>query len=294
MLVDPSEALVALGTPGDVVTVLQDQRNTTWEVRTPSGARFVLKRYRSDRSMSEVAFELTLTAALAQRGWPVPDPIADPIVHDGAVWSACRYLPGTPLERSPENHRRLGRVIAELHEDLVGLDIVEQRDGWRRTDEFFSSSRSPRPQESFEQWRDRMPAEMRLLTEFADRAERQLTELRSWKQPTVLIHGDVTPWNVHYVGDRLTGLFDFEMAHRDMLVAEFSHSWRGRYDEFVEGFEEVTPLDGAARALIAPVRWAWLVGYAQEWLEAWTPDLRPPDLTWTMQQLERRSPLMQF
>jgi Ser/Thr protein kinase RdoA (MazF antagonist) len=80
------------------------------------------------------------------------------------------------------------------------------------------------------------------------------------------------------------------MVHLDLAVAEFAHTWRGRYDAFIEGFEEVTPLTDQERALIPPVRWAWLIGSAQhELLRQETPDLR-----WTMQQLKRRSPRMRF
>jgi Ser/Thr protein kinase RdoA (MazF antagonist) len=260
----------------------------TWQARTATGAPFVLRRYRDDRGMDEVDYELAVVQHLDALGWPVPTPLEAPREIDGAVWIACRFLPGAPLERTPEAQRLLGRLIARLHIDLAMLDVVGQRPGWMRADDHFTAT--PTPEETFRAWASRRPAEAEVLLEFAERAREQLHEMRSDTYPSVLVHGDVTTWNVHYIDGTLTGLFDFEMVHLDLRVAEFAHTWRGIYEGFIEGFQEVTPLSEAEQMLIPPVRWAWLVGGAQHMM------LRheDPDLSWTMNQLDRRSPRMRL
>jgi len=242
--------------------------------------------------MDEVAYELDIVERLDRLGWPVPVPVQPPSVVDGAVWCACKFLDGAPIERTHENQRMLGRLIANLQIDLATLGVTHQRAGWTRADAIFDLS--PSPVETFRAWESRMPGEMRVLREFAERAQAQLAEYSCAKQPSVLVHGDLTPWNVHYTGDHLTGLFDFEMVHRDVVVAEFAHTWRGRYEGFIEGFEEVTPLNDTQRSLIAPVRWAWIVEGARQALIQTALDAHPPDLNWAMMQLARRSPLMRF
>lgn len=286
--VNPARALAALGIRGEVVKLLEQQRNMTWEVRTSAGTRIVLRRYRDDREMDEVAYELDVVRRLDTLGWPVPVPIESAREIDGAVWCASRFLEGAPLERTPEDQRKLGRVIARLQSDLGTLGITHQRVGWTRADEILSAS--PAPSETFRACASRLPDETKVLLEFSERAEEQLDDLQSAAYPSVLVHGDLTTWNVHFIEGELTGLFDFEMVHMDLAVTEFANTWRGRYEGFIEGFEEISPLTDQERALIAPVRWAWLIDVARRAL------LKADDaeLGWTMQQLARRSPLMRF
>src|SRR5262249_1206751 len=82
------------------------------------------------------------------------------------------------------------------------------------------------------------------------------------------IHGDFTPWNIRYARGRLSGVLDFDAAHLDLRVADFALAWRGRYDEVLSGYEELSPLEPVERELLVPVYWAWVIGSAVAGLDA--------------------------
>ena len=71
----------------------------------------------------------------------------------------------------------------------------------------------------------------------------------------MVTHGDLIGGNVLYARGALSGVIDFDFAHLDLRVADFVWTWRGRYDDFVRGYEEVTPLPATERALLAPAYW---------------------------------------
>jgi Ser/Thr protein kinase RdoA (MazF antagonist) len=58
---------------------------------------------------------------------------------------------------------------------------------------------------------------------------------------------------------RLSGILDFELAHWDHRVGDFALSWRGKYDEVIHGYAEVSPLAPEEWALLTPLWWAGLI-----------------------------------
>lgn len=50
-------------------------------------------------------------------------------------------------------------------------------------------------------------------------------------------------WNLRFQKGKLSGILDFELAHWDHRVGDFALSWRGKYDEVVYGYDEVSPLE---------------------------------------------------
>ena len=78
----------------------------------------------------------------------------------------------------------------------------------------------------------------------------------------------MTPWNVRYLRGALSAILDFDAAHLDLRVADFALSWRGRHDEIIRGYEDVSPLEPVERELIIPVQWAWVIGSAVAGIEA--------------------------
>lgn len=93
--------------------------------------------------------------------------------------------------------------------------------------------------------------------------------------------------------DELTGVLDFESTHLDLRVADFALSWRGEHDEVIRGYDEVSPLTDLERALIAPTSWAWMMlGVARELKAHRLTGSEPYDLTWVVEMLRRRTPLM--
>jgi Ser/Thr protein kinase RdoA (MazF antagonist) len=102
----------------------------------------------------------------------------------------------------------------------------------------------------------------------------------------VVIHGDWAIHNLLRTDGRMTGVIDFELARRDVRIAEFCLAWRGAHDELVRGYDAVAPLSDAERRLLVPVWWAYLVESAGQLLARgeW-------DDGWIVAKLQRRSPL---
>ncbi len=82
-----------------------------------------------------------------------------------------------------------------------------------------------------------------------------------------VIHGDLTPWNIRYAGGRLSAVFDFDVTHLDLRIADFVLSWRGRDADLLEGYEEESVLSEVERELLIPVYWAWMIACAVGGLE---------------------------
>ena len=105
--------------------------------------------------------------------------------------------------------------------------------------------------------------------------------------PGVTVHGDFTPWNLRFKNGRLSGILDFELAHWDHRVGDFALSWRGKYDEIVHAYAEVSPLKAEEWELITPVWWAHLIeGACRDLVKGVRDD------GWTIRKLLQRSPLM--
>lgn len=180
--------------------------------------------------------------------------------------------------------RARGRLLARLHTDLANLNGLDQRDGWTRAEEMLS----PALDELLETLATRRPEEASVLGWHRDRARELFEQVDAAAELAMIIHGDFGPWNLRYLDGRLSGIYDFEFSHLNHRVADFALSWRGKHDEIVHGYSEVSALSEMERQLLTPVRWAWLLDGARSQLSR-DPD---SDLTWVMTQIVRRSALM--
>ena len=75
-----------------------------------------------------------LVRVLAERGWPVPEPVGGPTDLDGRLWLAMRRLPGRPMPTTSATSFLRGQLLARLHRELTGVDM-SQRPGWARKHE---------------------------------------------------------------------------------------------------------------------------------------------------------------
>jgi aminoglycoside phosphotransferase (APT) family kinase protein len=101
-----------------------------------------------------------------------------------------------------------------------------------------------------------------------------------------LIHGDFARWNLRFRHGRLTGILDWEFSHLDDLAADFVWSWRGRYTDVIDGYQEVVRLDEHDLALLEPTRRAWILDGAAQVIRT-TPPGQTPDLDWVIRLLDR-------
>ena len=235
-------------------------------------------------SRCDIDYELRLLTGIAALGWPVAPALESPITLGSQIWCLFPFLAGEPRAVGTAEQRERGRLLAEFHADLVQLGDLGQRGGWRRCEEILQDPTLDRVLVEQEQG---CPEEVRILRWHLDRARARIAGLQPHLRSGIIVHGDFTTWNLRYTGERLSGILDFELAHWDHRVGEFALAWRGRYDEVVHAYSEVSPLEPEEWELLTPVWWAGLIDSACRQMAAGTKDDG-----WTLQSLLRRSPLM--
>lgn len=174
--------------------------------------------------------------------------------------------------------------MAEFHAVSAGIVDVGQRPGWRRCEEVLADDFDAILNSSEKE----RPEEVRIVRWHLNRVRERIAGLRLADRPSILVHGDFTPWNLRFVDGRLSGILDFELAHLDHRVADFSLSWRGKYDDVVHGYNEVTLLDPVEWEALTPVFWITLINIACNDLQ-WGFG---GGGKWAISQLLQRSPLM--
>jgi Ser/Thr protein kinase RdoA (MazF antagonist) len=262
-----------MGIQASRVYRIAHRSNTHWIVETAEG-RSVLRRYAPNRSPGDAAYELRLLEHLNGREWPVPVAVVPPVEWAGSVWCLFRYVSGrAPALRSAAGiraeQRRRGRLLARLHADMADFAVAGQRPGWCRADEgLVDRTGRPPVDQVLRAYERTNPEAGRVLRTHADRTRDAFGELLPRVPAPVVIHGDLTPWNIRYERGTLSGVIDFDAAHLDLRVADFALSWRGRYDEVLRGYEEESPLEPVERALLVPVYSAWIIASAVAAIDA--------------------------
>ena len=238
----------------------------------------------------DIGYELKVMGCLDKDGWPVPVTVEEPIEVDGRTWCLSKFLPGTcRATNGPEDRRRRGRLLAELHEATGRLVGMGQRRGFGLADEVIGD---PELVDSIQEYEKLRPDEGHVARWHIDQARENLARLDMGGAETIVLHSDFAPWNLLYKGDSLTGILDFDATHLNYRVADFALSWRGNQDEVIEGYEEVHRLSDLDWELLVPVFWAWLfIGLKQAIRTALAENRNPPDLEWQVRHLLRREGL---
>ena len=209
----------------------------------------ILTLYEKRVDEGDLPFYLGLMQHLADRGLSCPLPLAR---HDGAPYgrlcgrpaALITFLEGMWLRKPAARHcRALGVALARMH--IAGQD--------------FSLSR--RNALSLKGWVD-------LWDKSASRADEVLTGLESeitmelatledrWPVdlPEGVIHADLFPDNVFFIGDSLSGIIDFYFACNDFLAYDLSiclNAWCFEKDgafnvtkarALIEGYQSARPL----------------------------------------------------
>ena len=236
--------------------VAEGVENTNYRAVTAAGD-FVLTLVERRTDPAALPYVTGLTAWLAARGVPVPEPVADREGRrigtlKGRPALVGRWLPGA-WPRAPDAAQagRAGALLARLHLAATGYPGRRENpygpEGWRRL--------ARRCAEAAE------GEDRRVL----DRVERALAALSPrWPRdlPSGPIHADYFPDNVLFEGAEPTGVIDFYFASDDafaydLAVALCAWGFDGAgtplppvLDAFRRGYEGVRPLGEAeARAL---------------------------------------------
>lgn len=248
--------------------------------------RLVLRRWSAQLAGDEIDYEIRLLRSVAALGWPVAEVVEGPVEFGGHAWSLSPFIPGEPpaADNPLAEQRARGRLLAQFHADLKRLDGFGQRGNWRRCEEILGDTSLDRVLAETEK---EQPENVRLLRWHLERARDRIEGMRLPERPDLIVHGDFTPWNLRFRNGRLTGILDFELAHRDHRVGDFALSWRGKYDEIVHGYNEVALLEPEEWELITPLWWAMLIELGCRHLAEGTLDDG-----WIARKLLERSPLM--
>ncbi|MEM7112226.1 MAG: phosphotransferase [Chloroflexota bacterium] len=266
-----------------LVTLLGGRLNKHWLVETQD-KRYVLRRWA--QPIEEITYELRLLTHLAQLGWPVAAAVAGPIERSGSFWTLAPFLPGESLAEkyTLEEQRQRGRLLAVFHTDLAQIEAFGQRGQWRRCEEILGD---PSLDAVLKHHEPERPEEIYILRWHLERARQRIEGIALKKRSGIIIHGDFTPWNLHFMDGQLSGILDFELAHWDHRIADFALAWRGKYDAVVWAYDTVSPLEPEEWSLLTPLWWAFLIESACQFMQDGVRDDG-----WIIKQILRRSPLM--
>jgi Ser/Thr protein kinase RdoA (MazF antagonist) len=280
----PPEVLERLKIVG-IERYLGGRANFHWLARGKDNIPCVLRRWSSDLENARYEHRVMEDLWIRTDRWPTPYCGEDPVEIEGTVWSRCRYLRGEPApDRNSEREQlQRGRLMAQFHQVLKQMR-PPQRPGWRRCEQILTDPEIDPLLAAHEGTR---PEAVHVLRIHLEEARRRVEGLDLPRRRIQLIHGDFAPWNLLFVDGDLSGVLDFEMAHLDHRVMEFAHSWRGRYDDVIRGYDEVSPLSPEEWRMIVPVWWALLVEIGCRLLR----EGQPVD-SWIIAKLKERSPMM--
>jgi homoserine kinase type II len=211
-----------LGTLLSYKGIAEGVENSNFLLHTSKGY-FILTLYEKRVAAADLPFFLNLMEHLAARGLTCPQPVRS---RSGeALGRLARrpaaivtFLDGVWIRRPSAAHcGAVGTALAELH--LAGADFGMTRrnglsvEGWRPLYEVAAA----RADTVASGLRDTIATELAKLE-------------RDWPRdlPQGVIHADLFPDNVFFIGDRLSGLIDFYFACTDALaydVAVCLNAW---------------------------------------------------------------------
>ena len=192
--------------------IAEGVENSNFLLHTMTGA-FILTLYEKRVAVDDLPYFLSLMAHLAERGVPCPQPAKN---RKGAVYSELagrpaaiiNFLEGMWPRRPNATHcAGVGEALARMH--LAGGDFPLFRKnplsvgGWRPL---------------FERAADRADTVQAGLSDFIARELAHLEARWPSDLPVGVIHADLFPDNVFFLGGKLSGLIDFPFACNDILA----------------------------------------------------------------------------
>ncbi|MBA2125823.1 homoserine kinase [Hyphomicrobium methylovorum] len=233
--------------------IAEGVENTNYLVHTTTSA-FILTLYEKRVDPADLPFFLGLMEHLSAQGVTCPLPVRDRegnVLNElaGKHAALVTFLEGMwPRRPHVEHCLELGRAQARMHTAGEGFSLQRANalgiSGWRPLFDKFK-----------DKCEDISPGLHDLIAD-------ELAFLEtSWPQglPDGVIHADLFPDNVFFIGNRLSGLIDFYFACNDSLaydVAISLNAWcfepNGDYNAtkgraLLKGYREVRPLTDAER-----------------------------------------------
>lgn len=196
--------------------IAEGVENTNYVIHAAKGS-FILTLYEKRVDPGDLPFFLKLMEHLSARGVTCPTPLRNSAGR--SLGKLCNrpaalmtFLEGLWVRRPGVHHcREVGATLARMHE--AAADFVGERentlsvDGWRPI---------------FAAVADRADT---VSPGLAAEMETELAALEaSWPKdlPTGIIHADLFPDNVFFLGERVSGVIDFYFACRDALAYDIA------------------------------------------------------------------------
>src|ERR1700676_2600993 len=207
--------------------IAEGVENSNFLMHTSKGA-FILTLYEKRVAADDLPYFLSLMAHLAERGVRCPQPARN---RKGDVYSTLadrpaaiiNFLEGVWPRRPNATHcAGVGEALAKMH--LAGRDFPLFRknplsvDGW---------------QPLFTAAAPRADGVQHVLPDFIETELDHLETHCPRQLPEGVIHADLFPDNVFFLGEKLSGLIDFPFACNDILaydVAIYLTPWRLELD----------------------------------------------------------------
>lgn len=244
---------------GDLVSyagIAEGVENSNFLLRTTAGT-YILTLYEKRVKPEDLPFFIALMEHLSRQGLSCPTPIAG---HDGTCLrqlcsrpaAIVTFLDGVWHRRiSPVHCRELGTALARLH--LAGKNFEMRRPNNLSVADWGSllAASGLQANDIYHGLFNLLNDELRYLTQ-------------AWPSglPEGVIHADLFPDNVFFLGDTLSGLIDFYFACTDALAYDLAiclNAWCFEADgsfnitksqQMVTAYEKVRPLSAAERAAI--------------------------------------------
>lgn len=231
--------------------IAEGVENSNFLLHTSNG-HYILTLYEKRVERNDLPFFLGLMEHLAQKGLNCPLPVhrRDGVVLGevaGRPAAVITFLEGMWPRRPTAQHcRAVGAAAAQLH--LAGRDFTHSRknalsvDGWRPL------------------WNQSAGRADEVEAGLAAEVEADLSLMEDgWPEalPSGVIHADLFPDNVFFLGDTLSGVIDFYFACNDLFaydVAACLNAWCFERDgsfnatkgmAWLSGYESVRPLTQA-------------------------------------------------
>jgi len=196
--------------------IAEGVENSNFVLQTETG-RFILTLYEKRVDAKDLPFFLNLMQHLAARGLTCPQPVQN--MHGEALGHLCgrpaaivTFLDGIWTKRPEVRHcDALGEALGRLHK--AGEDFAMTRPNT------LTLAQWPQLFESVEARADEVQQGL------GDFVREELTFLNAhWPRslPSGVIHADLFPDNVLFLGERLSGLIDFYFACTDYLAYDIA------------------------------------------------------------------------